>query len=125
MVKSIISIGVVIILLLVSILLETNFVKKQFLEAHQATTLVYEKTLNETATEDDVYKLQKDWLNKKRYLHIFIPHNEIKEVDLWISECVKLVKNKEWTDAITKLEVLKELFEQIPKTFKPSIENIL
>ena len=125
MVKSIISALVVVAILITGMIFESIFVKNQFAQAHEATTIVYEKTLNQTATEDDVYNLQNLWLNKKEYLHIFIPHNEIKEVDLWLSECVKLVKDKEWTDAITKLEVLRELFEQIPKTFRPSIENIL
>jgi hypothetical protein len=75
--------------------------------------------------EDDVYAVQKNWLDKKRVLHIFIPHNEIKEVDLWLSESATLVRDKEWKDAISKIEVLKELAEQIPKTFLIAWENIL
>jgi hypothetical protein len=53
------------------------------------------------------------------------PHTEIKEIDLWLSETVMLVDKKEWTDALSKLEVLKELAEQIPKTFSLLAENIL
>jgi hypothetical protein len=58
-------------------------------------------------------------------LHVFIPHTEIKEVDLWLSESVTLVQNKKWEDALSKVEVLRELAEQIPKTFTLKIENVL
>jgi hypothetical protein len=46
-------------------------------------------------------------------------------VDLWLSESATLIRDKEWTDAISKIEVLKELSEQIPKTFVIALENIL
>ena len=86
---------------------------------------MYEKVDAETATQDDVYAVQSNWIEKKKVLHIFIPHNDIKEVDLWLSESATLVRDKEWKDAISKIEVLKELSEQIPKTFTLSLENIL
>ena len=69
--------------------------------------------------------MQKNWIEKKHVLHIFIPHSEIKEVDLWLSEAATLVRDKEWHDAISKIEVLKELSEQIPMSFKITLENIL
>ena len=46
-------------------------------------------------------------------------------MDLWLSEAVTLVEDEEWADAISKVEVLRELTEQIPKTFTVRIENIL
>ena len=85
---------------------------------------LYEKVDDKTAVEDDVYAVQKNWLDKKRYLHIFIPHNEIKEIDLWLAESVKLVRDEKWEDALSKIEVLRELAEQIPKTFAVTLENI-
>ena len=124
MVKSIVSMIAVAVILTAGAIYETNFVKRQFSELSVAIECVYEKVDDKTATEDDVYALQKNWLDKKRYLHIFIPHNEIKEFDLWIAESVKLVKEEKWEDALSKMEVLRELAEQIPKTFEVSPENI-
>jgi hypothetical protein len=72
-----------------------------------------------------VLAVQKSWVQKKKYLHIFIPHNEIKELDLWLSETIILVRDEKWSDALSKVEVLGELTEQIPKTFLIKIENIL
>lgn len=124
MVKSVISMIVVTLLLFCMAAFEADFVKRQFCEFDAVLEVLYEKVSDETAAEDDVYAVQKNWLDKKRYLHAFIPHNEIKEVDLWLAESIKLVREKEWTDAISKIEVLKELSEQIPKTFSVTWENI-
>ncbi len=124
MVKSVISMIIVAILLFCMAAFEADFVKRQFCEFDTVLEVLYEKVSDETATEDDVYAVQKNWLDKKRYLHAFIPHNEIKEIDLWLAESVKLVREKVWTDAVSKIEVLKELSEQIPKTFSVTWENI-
>ncbi len=125
MVKTFISMITVAVILFVGAILETRFIDKQFTEFNEVLCILYEKVDEENATIDDVYAVQQNWLEKKRYLHIFIPHTEIKEVDLWLSESVTLVRDKEWEDAISKIEVLKELSEQIPKTFSLRIENVL
>ena len=125
MVKTLVSMLCVFLLLTFGAIYETDFVQRQFGEFHEVLTELYQKVDQETAVEDDVYAVQKNWLDKKRVLHIFIPHNEIKEVDLWLSESATLVRDKEWKDAISKIEVLKELAEQIPKTFAVAWENIL
>ena len=125
MVRSVISMVCVAVIFIIGAIVETNFVHKQFEEFHGVLEILYEKVDDETATQDDVYAVQKNWLDKKRYLHAFIPHNEIKEVDLWLSEAVTLVRDKEWNDAISKIEVLIELAEQIPKTISVTWENVL
>ena len=125
MVRCIISTLVVFILLVVGSIYETIFTNKQFDDFNQVLNVLYQKIEDENATIDDVYAVQDNWLNKKKSLHVFIPHNEIKEIDLWLSESATLVRDKEWKDAISKVEVLLELTEQIPKTFMISWENVL
>lgn len=104
---------------------ESYYIHKQFSDFNYVLEVLYEKTNEQIATQDDVYAVQKNWLDKKQHLHAFIPHNEIKEVDLWLAEAVTLVRDKQWTDALSKIEVLKELSEQIPKTFELNLANIL
>ena len=124
MVKSIITTLIAIALLVAGAVFENFFIQKQFSELHDDFTSLYTIVREETAVKTDVLTVQKNWLDKKRYLHAFIPHTEIKEIDLWLSESITLVEDKEWHDAISKVEVLIELSEQIPKTFKISLENI-
>ncbi|MBR2499302.1 MAG: DUF4363 family protein [Clostridia bacterium] len=125
MVKTIITIICSALIIAGSAIYESNFVARQFNEFHAVLSILYDKVDGEVATQDDVYAVQKNWIEKKHVLHIFIPHSEIKEVDLWLSEAATLVRDKEWHDAISKIEVLKELSEQIPMSFKITLENIL
>ena len=109
MVKSAISIIVVSLVLIAGTIYETNFVSRHFREFDAMLATLYEKVDDHTAVEDDVLAVQKNWIDKKMHLHVFVSHNEIKEIELWIAEAVTLVRNEQWEDAISKIEVLREL----------------
>lgn len=125
MVKSLCSFFCVLAIILAGAVFENNFIIRQFEEFGAVAEELYIKTENKTAIKDDAIAVQKNWLEKKKYLHNFIPHTEIKEMDLWIAESVSLIGDKKWDDALSKVEVIKELAEQIPKTFEIRIENVL
>lgn len=125
MVKSLCSFFCVLTIILAGAVFENNFIIRQFEEFGAVAEELYVKTENKTAIKDDAIAVQKNWLEKKKYLHNFIPHTEIKEMDLWIAESVSLIGDKKWDDALSKVEVIKELAEQIPKTFEIRIENVL
>ncbi len=125
MVKDIISIIVAAAFLTGIAIAEDATIKKSFGEFSTYAQVLYLKEQNESATVDDALILQKNWLKFKSKLHVYIPHNEIKEMDLWVSECVGYTKAKNFKEAKSKLEVIIELTQQIPKTFKFDIENIL
>ncbi len=124
MVKSIISAIVVAVVLTVGVIFETNFIHGEFNELAAATATLYDKIEEKSANENDVYALQKKWVDAKEKLHAFISHNEIKEFDLWIAETVKLVSAEMWDEALSKMEVIRELEEQIPKGFEFSFANV-
>ncbi len=124
MVKSIISVLCALALVIAGAIYENIFITNNFNELNVSLTALYEKVETQTAVEGDVYAVQKQWLNKKKNLHAFIPHAEIKEIDLWLAESVTLVGDEKWEDALSKIEVLIELTEQIPQTFKPTLGNV-
>lgn len=125
MVKSIISTILATVLLVSLSFIEQTVINNTFFELKENLSVVYAKTENQTAIKDDILAYQKFWIKKKEYLHVFIPHNEIKEMDLWIGESCTLIENKKYEDALSKLDVVMELIEQIPKTFALRVENVL
>ncbi len=125
MVKAIISSLVAICMLWAGILYEQHVVFNTFKEFNEMTILVYQKTEKEIVTKDDVLSVQKYWIEKKQFLHVFIPHNEIKEIELWLAESSTLIEHEKYEDALSKLDVVIELTEQIPKSFLFRLENIL
>ena len=124
MVKSVISMIIVALVLTLGVIYETHFIRAEFRELAAATEVLYDKIDNESANENDVYAFQSKWVRAKEKLHAFISHNEIKEFDLWIAETVKLVAAEKWDDALSKMEVIKELEEQVPKSFEFSFANV-
>ena len=125
MVKSIISVIVASTILFLASLYEQNYINTTFNELKDSFVIIYNKIESDTAVKDDILSAQKLWISKKEKLHIFISHNEIKEVDLWIAETVTLVENGKKEDAVSKIDVVIELMEQIPKSFSFKIENLL
>ncbi len=125
MVKSLISALCAISLLFIASYIEQNFINSTFTELKEKFIIVYNKIEDDIAVKEDILSVQKLWISKKTTLHIFIPHNEIKEIDLWIAETVTLVENGKKEDAISKIDVVIELMEQIPKTFSFRTENLL
>ncbi|MBR5439817.1 MAG: DUF4363 family protein [Clostridia bacterium] len=124
MVRSFIS-AIIVIAILFSISIgEQYLLRKNFGEFKESAVCVYKKIEDETAVKEDVLSLQKQWLQKKETLHLFIPHNDIKEVELWIAEACTLVENKEFLDALAKIDVVIELSEQIPKMYTFAPQNI-
>lgn len=125
MVKTYVSMLCAVILLFAGAVFEARFISGEFNDFHQTLTILYEKTNDKTAVEDDVLAVQERWHTKKETLHAFIPHTEIKEMELWLAETVTLVRDGQWEDAVSKVTVMLELSEQIPKTFLLRMENIL
>lgn len=82
------------------------------------------KIKNGDVTVQDTVALRNFWLNKKRSLHIWIPHADIKEIDLWLGETIAFTENGKLDEAATKIVVLKGLAKQIPETYSIRLENI-
>ncbi len=125
MVKSVISILVATVILISGAAFEQKFVSAQFEDFKTAVDLIKIKAESNEATVDDLINLRENWLDKKKSLHVFIPHNEIKELELWLSEAVSFAEFDDQKELVDKLEVLSSLSNEIPKTFLISFENIL
>ena len=125
MVKSIVSSLIALAILFAGAFCEQRYIQKTFREIRNRFDIVYEKLNDETIADSDVEYAYRFWLEKKKSLHMFIPHNEIKEFDLWIGESFVYVYDKNYEEAKAKMIVVLHLTEEIPKTFSIRPENIL
>lgn len=124
MVKSIVTLIIAALIFAAGGVYEQAYLKNTFSDFSEKLENVYEKTENETVTESDVKAVQDLWINYKKSLHVFISHNDIKEFDMWIAESLNYVKQKNYGEALDKLEVAIELSQQIPKGYMIKFENI-
>ena len=100
------------------------FVGKQFNEFSDAVETLYDKTENKTANREDGFAVRTLWNDRKEKLQIFLPHNDISYIDYWLSEACGLIYNEEYSLALGKLEVLKEIAANFPDSYKLKLQNI-
>lgn len=101
-----------------------RYVNKQFKEFADAVDTLYDKVEKETANREDGFAVRSLWNDRKEKLHVFLPHNDISYIDYWLSEACGLIYNGEYALALGKLEVLKEITENLPDSYALRIENI-
>ncbi len=125
MVKNLITAAIALLIIATLCGLEAYTQETSFGKMHAASIAVYEKALDKTATEEDGKALKSLWQAKKKKLHVFIPHADIREMDLWISEAVYYLGEEDFAEACGKLKVIVHYLENIPETYDFSLENFL
>jgi nitrogen fixation-related uncharacterized protein len=125
MVKSIIYTLVAIALCAGFFVFTEFYLQKQFDDFHGALDELYDKVEDQTANREDAYAVKSMWANKKRDLHIFIPHNDISYIDYWLNEACSLIYTKNYDLALGKIEVLLEISKNLPDGYSVQLENVL
>ena len=124
MTKTIISCLIACTIFISCAVCENLYLKNTFSDFEKRLEIVDQKCSNETARLDDLNSLRIFWFKKKESLHVIIPHTEIKEIDLWISEAVRLAEQNKFAEVKQKIEVIRNICFQVPKTFSIKFENI-
>ena len=100
------------------------YISNQFGQFHDALETLYTKVEDRTANREDAYAVKDMWADKKEKLHVFIPHNDISYIDYWLSEACSLIYKSEYDLALGKIEVLKEITENLPDAYVIKLENV-
>ena len=124
MVRTAVSIFIALALIIGVCAYELRFVDKSFSELREILCSLYEKAELSVATHEDGIAVQRYWEKKKKNLHVWLPHTAIDTVDYQLSEALGYLYEGRFTDALPKIEVLIDMSENIPKTFKLLPENI-
>lgn len=122
--KSILTTVIAVILLFSAAFAENKKITNTFDGFYSFLEQTEIKLIRKQFNLQDACALKDYWLTQKRTLHIWIPHNEIKEIDLWLGETVAYTQIEKYDEALTKIQVLKLLCKQIPTTFSLKPENI-
>ena len=124
MVKTILSIAISFSILIGVCVFESIFVRKTIHSVETALIQLESKTKMQTVTKTDALNVQNEWQNKKKVMHIFVPHNDIGYIDYWLGEAVSYIESKNFDHALSKIQVLISIFEQIPEVYALSLQNI-
>ena len=124
MVKTLVSIAISISILIGICIFESIFIRRTIHSVETALIQLETKTKMQTATKADALNVQNEWQNKKKVMHIFVPHNDIGYIDYWLGEAVSYIETKNFDDALSKIQVLISIFDQIPEVYALNLQNI-
>lgn len=124
MVKTLLSVLLTLLLLVGAGIGEHFFVVSRFDKFSAAIDALCQKTQKEEATRADADTVKTLWNNEKKSLHILIPHADIAYIDYWLGEATGCIAVGDFAEALTKLEALTVICEQLPQQYSVSIENI-
>ena len=125
MVKTLISIVVSAAILFGVSFFSIDYVNDTFALFERALLSLYDKTEAQTATYEDGTAVQRFWEEKKKSLHIWVPHTAIQEVDYQLYEAVGFLYVHDYKAALPKIEVVLGMCENIPHSYTLGVENIL
>lgn len=125
MIRTIVSIFVSLALIIGVAVFENLHIRKTFELFSQALESLYEKTESGTVTHEDGVAVETFWEKRKRTLHIWLPHTAILEIDYQLYEAVGYLYVQDFESAMPKIEILQGMCENIPQSYRFSLENIL
>ena len=102
MVKSVITVIVSALILAGAAIYEQIYVNSAFDRLLEQALIMQEKETNKTATPADAENVRNCWIKEKEKMHAFISHNDIKELDMWLSEGIAFTKSGKYEEAYTK-----------------------
>ena len=124
MVKSVITVIVSALILAGAAIYEQIYVNSAFDRLFEQAVIMQEKETNKTAPPADAENVRNCWIKEKEKMHAFISHNDIKELDMWLSEGIAFTKSGKYEEAYTKYVVIADLCKSIPKGYLIRFENV-
>jgi len=124
MVKTLISIVIASAILFGVSMYSIVYVNDTFAFFERALLSLYDKTDAQTATYEDGTAVQRFWEEKKKSLHVWVPHTAIQEVDYQLYEAVGFLYVQDYKAALPKIEVVLGMCENIPHSYTLGVENI-
>ena len=124
MVKTALSILITFSLIFGLSYVETTYVQNVFSQFHVRLTSLQQKTEEKSVTMEDGEGLRDYWNEKRRFLHTWLPHTALQEIDYRIDEIVGFLYVHDYQNAIPGIEVLIGLTENVPHSYSLRFENI-
>lgn len=124
MIRTLSSIIITFLLIFSIAFYETTRVTTTFEKFEKILLVLYDKVESGEVTMQDGKATERYWEYQKNTLHIWLPHSSIQEVDYQLYEAVGCIYVGDLQSAIPNIEVLLGMCENIPQSYRFSLENI-
>lgn len=124
MIRTLISILVTLLIIAGVSVAELWYVNKTFDEFSARLQILMDKSFAKIATADDGDAVREFWEHKKNVLYVWLPHTILHEIDFQLDEAIGNLYVKDYDSAISKIEVVLCLSEDIPQSYTFGFENV-
>lgn len=124
MIRTLVSIFITLGVIFGASVYEIYYVNQTFDHFQAVLESLYQKTENRTAAYEDGVAVQTYWREKKKTLHVWLPHTALQEIDYQLDEAVGCIYVKDYDSALPKVEILLGLSENIPHSYSFNLQNI-
>lgn len=124
MIRTIVSIIAALAIVAALSFFEMWYVHSTFETFRETLLTLQEKVELEICTVEDGRAVQQLWDEKKKILHVWLPHTSLQEIDFQLDEAVGFIYTQSYEDAIPKIEVLIGLSEHLPMSYSFDFQNI-
>lgn len=125
MIRTIASILITAGLLLGISIADICYVQNTFSQFQEVLQSLFDKTEAQTATYQDGEAVRIFWEDKRKMLHVWLPHASIQEIDLQLNETLGYLYQENYTDSLAKIEVLIHSAQLLPDSYTLKWKNIL
>lgn len=124
MIKTLLSILITLAVIFGMTAWEIAYVEQVFVCFHNALCALHQKTEHGIATYEDGTAIRAYWESKKDVLYVWLPHAMLWEVDYQLSEAIGFLYESDSQSALPKIEILINLSENIPESYRLKLGNI-
>ena len=125
MIRTLVSILVTAGLLFGIFITDIHYTQHTFSQFQEVLQVLFDKTEAQTATYQDGVAAHSFWEEKRKILHVWLPHASIQEIDLQLSETLGYLYQENYTDSLAKIEVLIHCIQLLPDSYTLKWKNIL
>lgn len=116
--------AIILLLLIGGGIFEDISLDRSVAQCTEIVDTLIEKSEDGSVREEDVLSFSEVWDRTKSRLHTYIPHTEIREIDIWLSEAKSFAATENFDLARAKLVVVRDKIESIPDSFRTTFGNV-
>ncbi len=104
---------------------EVAVLNRRYSELYDQCQTLMTSALDESLTEDEYAQFEDKWHNLRETSELLLPHLDVYELNLRVSEAQSYVKQKDFKSAHAQLTIILELLDYIPHLMIPNFRHIV
>ena len=122
--RTIISLIIAIAIIIVGGVFELNNITCGYCELSEKLSKLLISAENETITDTEFCEVFIFWTKLREESEVWLNHNDINEINMRMAECESYIKKEDYEQARMQINVMLFFADYIPRSLRPTLQNI-